>query len=186
MPDWLEKIATSDRLLYRRGNFTGPMDQMICDALRGEFDCHIALSPGFRWGTTALAGQPLTMEDVLAETAISYPETYLQSMTGSQIKDVLEDICDNLFNADPYHQQGGDMVRTGGLSYACTPAEAIGRRISPISCLITVKDSRPTGPTRLQDGRRSIHRPVRRCGMSSSAICVRAGARRRRAAASSR
>jgi sulfur-oxidizing protein SoxB len=127
--DWLEKIATSDRLLYRRGNFTGPMDQLICDALRGEFDCEIALSPGFRWGTTALSGAPLTMEDVLAETAISYPETYVQPMTGSQIKDVLEDICDNLFNADPYHQQGGDMVRTGGLSYACTPAEAMGRRI---------------------------------------------------------
>jgi len=128
--DWLEKIATSDRLLYRRGNFTGPMDQLICDALRSDLDCDIALSPGFRWGTTALSGAPLTMEDVLAETAISYPETYVQSMTGSQIKDVLEDICDNLFNADPYHQQGGDMVRTGGLSYACTPAETMGRRIS--------------------------------------------------------
>jgi len=130
--DWLEKIATSDRLLYRRGNFTGPMDQLICDALRGEFDCDIALSPGFRWGTTALSGAALTMEDVLAETAITYPETYVQGMTGSQIKDVLEDICDNLFNADPYHQQGGDMVRTGGLSYTCTPAEAMGRRISDL------------------------------------------------------
>ena len=91
------------------------MDQLICDALRGELDAEIALSPGFRWGTTALAGQPLTMEDVLAETAITYPETYVQTMTGGQIKDVLEDVCDNLFNTDPYYQQGGDMVRVGGL-----------------------------------------------------------------------
>src|SRR4051794_7999156 len=130
--DWLEKIATSERLLYRRGNFSGPMDQVISDALRSELDCEIALSPGFRWGTTALAGQPLTMEDVLAETAITYPETYVQGMTGRQIKDVLEDICDNLFNADPYHQQGGDMVRLGGFTYTCTPAETIGRRITDL------------------------------------------------------
>jgi sulfur-oxidizing protein SoxB len=129
---WTDKIATADRLLYRRGNFSGPMDQLICDALRSEGNAEIALSPGFRWGTTALAGQALTMEDLLAETAITYPETYVQSMTGSQIKDVLEDVCDNLFNADPYHQQGGDMVRLGGLSYTCTPAEGIGRRLSDL------------------------------------------------------
>ena len=96
------------------------MDQLICDALLGELNAEIALSPGFRWGTTALAGQPLTMEDVLAQTAVSYPETYVQTMTGGQIKDVLEDVCDNLFNTDPYYQQGGDMVRVGGLSYTCT------------------------------------------------------------------
>jgi len=131
--EWTEKVATADRLLYRRGNFFGSMDQLICDALRSELDCEIALSPGFRWGTTALAGQPLTMEDLLAETAIAYPESYVQRMTGSQIKDVLEDICDNLFNADPYHQQGGDMVRLGGLSYTCAPAETIGRRISDLA-----------------------------------------------------
>ena len=129
---WSDKIVTTDRLLYRRGNFSGPMDQLICDALRRELNCEIALSPGFRWGTTALAGQPLNMEDLLAETAISYGETYVQTMTGSQIKDVLEDVCDNLFNADPYYQQGGDMVRVGGLSYACAPAEAIGKRISEL------------------------------------------------------
>jgi S-sulfosulfanyl-L-cysteine sulfohydrolase len=125
-----EKIATSDRLLYRRGNFSGPVDQLICDALRGEYDAEIALSPGFRWGVSALPGQPLTMEDVQAETAITYPETYSLSMTGSQIKDMLEDVCDNLFNADPYYQQGGDMVRVGGFTYSCTPAESAGRRIS--------------------------------------------------------
>ena len=129
---WSDTIATADRLLYRRGNFSGPMDQMICDALRRELDCEIALSPGFRWGTTSLAGQPITMEDVLSETAISYPETYAQAMTGSQIKDVLEDVCDNLFNPDPYYQQGGDMVRVGGLSYTCSPNESIGKRISDL------------------------------------------------------
>ncbi len=129
---WSDKIATADRLLYRRGNFSGPVDQLICDALLGELNAEIALSPGFRWGATALAGQSLTMEDVLSETAISYPETYVQPMTGSQIKDVLEDVCDNLFNADPYYQQGGDMVRVGGLSYTCAPTENIGRRISEL------------------------------------------------------
>lgn len=130
--DWSEKIATPDRLLYRRGNFSGPMDELICAAMRTELDAEIALSPGFRWGLTALSGQAITMEDVLAETAISYPETYVQEMTGAEIKDVLEDICDNLFNADPYYQQGGDMVRAGGLGYTCTPTGAIGSRISEL------------------------------------------------------
>ena len=83
-------------------------------------------------GATALAGQPLTMEDVLSETAISYGETYVQTMTGSQLRDVLEDVCDNLFNPDPYYQQGGDMVRVGGLSYNCAPAETVGKRISDL------------------------------------------------------
>jgi sulfur-oxidizing protein SoxB len=132
LPDYTEKITTADRLLYRRGNFGGTVDQLICDALRGELDAEIALSPGFRWGASLLSGQPVTMEDVLAETAITYPETYVQKMTGSQIKDVLEDVCDNLFNPDPYHQQGGDMVRVGGFVYTCTPNESVGRRISDL------------------------------------------------------
>jgi S-sulfosulfanyl-L-cysteine sulfohydrolase len=127
-----EKIATADRVLYRRGNFNGTMDRLICDALRGELDAEIALSPGFRWGTTVMPGQPVTMEDVLAETAITYPETYLQSMTGGQIKGILEDVCDNLFNADPYYQQGGDMVRVGGMSYLCSPNDGVGKRISAL------------------------------------------------------
>jgi S-sulfosulfanyl-L-cysteine sulfohydrolase len=129
---YAEKIVTSDRLLYRRGNFGGTVDQLICDALRSQLDAEIALSPGFRWGLSVLPGQPVTMEDVLSETAITYPETYLQDMTGSQIKDILEDVCDNLFNADPYYQQGGDMVRVGGFTYTCTPAESVGRRISDL------------------------------------------------------
>src|SRR5205085_11317421 len=126
--DFVEKLGTADRLLYRRGNFSGTMDQLICDALREELNTEIALSPGFRWGTTALAGQPLTMEDVMAQTAVTYPETYVQTMTGGQIKDVLEDICDNLFNTYPYYQQGGDMVRVGGLAYTCSPNETVGKR----------------------------------------------------------
>jgi S-sulfosulfanyl-L-cysteine sulfohydrolase len=130
--DWGDKLATADRLLYRRDNFSGTVDRLICDALREELDAEISLSPGFRWGLTALAGQPLTMEDVLSETAITYPETYMSTMSGGQIKDVLEDVCDNLFNADPYYQQGGDMVRVGGLSYDCAPAESAGRRISEL------------------------------------------------------
>ncbi|HXQ06313.1 MAG TPA: thiosulfohydrolase SoxB [Bradyrhizobium sp.] len=130
--DYAEKIATADRLLYRRGNFFGTVDQLICDALRSELDAEIALSPGFRWGSSMLPGQPVTMEDVLSETAITYPETYVQSLTGSQIKNILEDVCDNLFNVDPYYQQGGDMVRVGGMAYTCTPAESVGRRISEL------------------------------------------------------
>jgi sulfur-oxidizing protein SoxB len=129
---YAEKIATADRLLYRRGNFGGTVDQLICDALRSEFDAEIALSPGFRWGCSVLPGQPVTMEDVLTETAITYPESYVVSMTGAQVKDILEDVCDNLFNADPYHQQGGDMVRVGGFAYTCTPGAAVGRRISDL------------------------------------------------------
>ena len=128
----MAKLVTADRLLYRRGNFGGTVDQLICDALRREFDTEIALSPGFRWGCSVLPGQSVTMEDVLSETAITYPETYVQGMTGSQIKDMLEDVCDNLFNADPYYQQGGDMVRVGGFAYTCTPSESVGHRISEL------------------------------------------------------
>jgi S-sulfosulfanyl-L-cysteine sulfohydrolase len=125
-----EKLASCDQLLYRRGNFIGPMDQVICDALRQQLGAQIALSPGFRWGTTMLANQSITREDVLAETAISYPETYVQDMTGSALKAIMEDVADNLFNPDPYLQQGGDMVRVGGMDYACAPNEAAGKRIS--------------------------------------------------------
>jgi sulfur-oxidizing protein SoxB len=125
-----EKLASCDQLLYRRGNFIGPTDQVICDALRQALDVQIALSPGFRWGNTLLANQSITREDVLAETAISYPESYVQDMTGSALKAIMEDVADNLFNPDPYLQQGGDMVRVGGMDYACAPNEAPGKRIS--------------------------------------------------------
>jgi S-sulfosulfanyl-L-cysteine sulfohydrolase len=128
-----QPLATCDQLLYRRGNFTGPMDQVICDALRQVLDAQIALSPGFRWGTAILAGQPITVNDVMSATAITYPETYVQDMTGAQIKAAMEDVADNLFNPDPYLQQGGDMVRVGGMDYACAPEEAAGNRISDMT-----------------------------------------------------
>ncbi len=125
-----EKLATADDLLFRRGNFSGPMDQVMCDALRQELDTPLAFSPGFRFGGTILPGQPIAMDDVLSQTAVTYPEVYVQEMTGSQIKAVMEDIADNLFNPDPYYQQGGDMVRVGGMDYACAPNAPAGRRIS--------------------------------------------------------
>ena len=128
-----ERLATAGELLYRRGNFTGPMDQVICQALRTQLEAQIALSPGFRWGATILAGQPIVMEDLLSETAITYPEVYVADMTGAQIKAVMEDIVDNLFNLDPYYQQGGDMVRVGGMDYACAPGESSGKRISDMT-----------------------------------------------------
>jgi sulfur-oxidizing protein SoxB len=124
------RVATAGELLYRRGNFNGTVDQMICDALRADLGADLALSPGFRWGNTFLPGEAISMEDVLSETAITYPQVYVQEMTGEQIKSIMEDVCDNLFNPDPYYQQGGDMVRVGGMDYSCTPAESIGRRIS--------------------------------------------------------
>ncbi len=124
-----EKLATTDGLLYRRGNFNGSFDQLILDALMKEKDAPIAFSPGFRWGTSLLPGSTITMEDVLNQTAITYPTTTVNNMTGAQIKVVLEDVGDNLFNPDPYYQQGGDMVRVGGLEYTCEPGAVMGNRI---------------------------------------------------------
>lgn len=125
-----EKLAVADELLYRRGNFNGTLDQMICDAQRAVLDAQIALSPGFRWGTSVLPGEAITMDDVMNATAITYPETYVREMTGAEIKLIMEDVADNLFNQDPYYQQGGDMVRAGGLDYVLDPAASMGERIS--------------------------------------------------------
>ncbi|MBT7307807.1 MAG: thiosulfohydrolase SoxB [Gammaproteobacteria bacterium] len=131
---WLtEELATADQLLYRRGNFNGTFDQLICDALNTHYDSQVSLSPGFRWGTTVMAGQKITMDNLLDQTCITYPETYAREMSGEEIKNILEDVCDNLFNADPYYQQGGDMVRVGGLDYVCDPMAPIGRRISEMT-----------------------------------------------------
>lgn len=125
-----ESLATVETLLYRRNNFHGTVDQVIVDALLQELDAEIAFSPGFRWGNTILSGTMLTMGDLLGETAITYPAVYTQAMTGAAIKAMMEDVCDNLFNPDPYYQQGGDMIRAGGMNYACTPAAPMGKRIS--------------------------------------------------------
>ncbi|WP_131110373.1 thiosulfohydrolase SoxB [Sulfuricystis thermophila] len=124
-----EKLAVTEGLLYRRGNFNGSWDQLILDAMMEVKGADLAFSPGFRWGTTILPGEPITFEHVMDQTAITYPYSTLTEMTGAQIKDILEDVCDNLFNPDPYKQQGGDMVRVGGLTYACAPNEKMGRRI---------------------------------------------------------
>jgi S-sulfosulfanyl-L-cysteine sulfohydrolase len=124
-----EKLAVTEGLLYRRGNFNGSWDQLIVDALIAEKDAEIAFSPGFRWGTSLLPGDTITMEHLLDQTAITYPWTTLTEMSGEMIKTILEDVADNLFNPDPYYQQGGDMVRVGGLQYTCDPAAAMGRRI---------------------------------------------------------
>ena len=128
-----EKLAVAGDLFYRRGNFNGSMDQLICDALRQTLDAELVLSPGFRWGNSVLPGEPITMGDLLSETAITYPEVYVTEMTGAQLKAIMEDVCDNLFNSDPYRQQGGDMVRVGGMDYACAPAESVGKRISDMT-----------------------------------------------------
>lgn len=125
-----EKLAIADTLLYRRGNFNGTFDQVICDALIQELDAQIALSPGFRWGTSVLPGQAITMERLLDQTCMTYPETYVRDMTGTEIKTIMESVADNLFNIDPYYQQGGDMVRTGGMNYSCAPRASMGSRIT--------------------------------------------------------
>ena len=124
-----EPLAVTEALLYRRGNFNGSFDQVILDALRAEKDAPIAFSPGFRWGTTLLPGQPIRREHLMDQTAITYPYSTATELKGEMIRTILEDVADNLFNPDPYYQQGGDMVRVGGLSYAIDPNAASGKRI---------------------------------------------------------
>ena len=125
-----EKLAVTEDLLYRRGNFNGTLDQVILNALMEVKDAPIAFSPGFRWGTSLLPGQAITMDHVMDQTAITYPYVTLNEFSGEQIKSIMEDVCDNLFNPDPYYQQGGDMVRVGGMTYACDPNARMGGRIS--------------------------------------------------------
>jgi sulfur-oxidizing protein SoxB len=125
-----ETIGRTDTLLYRRGSFNGTFDDLICDAMLAERDAEIALSPGFRWGTSLLPGQSITREDIYNATAITYPATWRTPMSGARLKELLEDVADNLFNPDPYYQQGGDMVRTGGISYTIDINKPMGSRIS--------------------------------------------------------
>ncbi|MDA7847985.1 thiosulfohydrolase SoxB [Sulfurospirillum sp.] len=123
-------LATTDELLYRRGNFNGTFDQIICNALREVKGADVSMSPGFRWGTSILPGGTITFDDLMNQTSITYPETYVREVKGSDLHVILEDVADNLFNADPFLQQGGDMVRTGGLSYSIDPMKNMGKRIT--------------------------------------------------------
>jgi len=136
-------LGKTESLLYRRGNFNGTFDDLICQALLAERDAEIALSPGFRWGVTLLPGADITAEDVYTQTAITYPNAYRTEMTGAYLKEVLEDVADNLFNPDPYYQQGGDMVRAGGLAYQIDINQPIGKRISNMTLLRTGKAIAP-------------------------------------------
>ncbi len=125
-----EELAVCDEVLYRRGNFNGTFDQLICNALMELLDTPIAFSPGFRWGTSLLPGQPITFEHVADQTAITYGTVTRNELTGEAIKTILEDVADNLFNPDPYYQQGGDMVRVGGLKFSFDPTAKMGERVS--------------------------------------------------------
>lgn len=130
-------VGYTESLLYRRGNFNGTFDDLICQALLVEREVEIALSPGFRWGTTLLPEQEIRAEDIFNQTAITYPNAYRTEMTGAALKEAMEDVADNLFNPDPYYQQGGDMVRAGGLSYTIDIGKPIGQRISDLTLLRT-------------------------------------------------
>ena len=133
-------IGKSEGLLYRRGNFNGTWDDLICQGLIEERDAEISLSPGFRWGTTLLPGQDITIDDLYTQTSMNYPAVYRIEMSGKQIHDILEDVCDNLFNKDPFYQQGGDMVRVGGMSYTIEPKKEIGYRITNMT---SIKSGKP-------------------------------------------
>jgi sulfur-oxidizing protein SoxB len=124
-----ETLAVTEGTLYRRGNFNGTGDQLLLDALMDVQGAEIAFSPGFRWGTSLLSGQAITREWLMDMTATTYSYTTVSNMTGETLKTILEDVCDNLFNPDPYYQQGGDMVRVGGLTYSCNPLAGAGKRI---------------------------------------------------------
>ncbi len=139
-----EVVGIAGDLLYRRGNFNGTFDQIICDALMARLDAQISLSPGFRWGTSVLPGEPITMERIMDQTAMTYPETYVRTMRGEELKRILESVADNLFNPDPYRQQGGDMVRVGGLAFSIEPGGTMGSRITDLR----MPDGKPLDPHR--------------------------------------
>jgi len=129
------ELGRTEGLLYRRGTFSGTLDDLICDAVLAQRDAEIAFSPGFRWGPTLLAGQPITWEDVYNATAITYPAVYRTAMNGTAIKATLEGVADNLFYPDPYLQQGGDMVRVGGMGFTVHVDGVLGQRISNMHLL---------------------------------------------------
>jgi S-sulfosulfanyl-L-cysteine sulfohydrolase len=143
--DLARVVGKTDSLLYRRGNFNGTFDDLICNAMLSERDAEIALSPGFRWGTSLLPGDSISWEDVTNATAITYPNCYRNQMTGAQLKDALEDVADNLFHPDPYFQGGGDMVRVGGMGYAIDISRPMGSRISEMT---HIKSGKPIDAAR--------------------------------------
>jgi sulfur-oxidizing protein SoxB len=132
-----EVIGKTESLLYRRGNFNGTWDDLICDAMLSERDAEIAMSPGVRWGASVMPGDNITREDIHNATSMTYPACYRTEMTGEFLNVILEDVADNLFNVDPYYQQGGDMVRVGGLGYTIDVSKPIGSRISNMTHLKT-------------------------------------------------
>jgi S-sulfosulfanyl-L-cysteine sulfohydrolase len=138
-----ERLAVSESLLYRRGNFNGSFDEIILDALLKRFDGEVAFSPGFRWGLTIVPGQEITLEDVHGHTALTYPNVFTRELTGSEIHRTMEDVADNLFHRDPYYRQGGDMLRVGGLTYTIDPRQPMGRRITEVRV-----NGRPLGAER--------------------------------------
>ncbi len=138
-------IGKTTGMLYRRGNFNGTWDDLICQGMIEERDAELSFSPGFRWGSTNLPGQDITIDDLYNQTAMSYPSVYRLEFTGQRIKEILEDVCDNLFNPDPFFQQGGDMVRVGGMGYTCAPKEVMGSRIGDMTLLAT---GEPIDPNR--------------------------------------
>jgi sulfur-oxidizing protein SoxB len=135
--DRTRPLGRTNSLLYRRGNFAGTLDDLFCEAMLSERDAEIALSPAFRWGATLLPDQAITFEDITNACALTYPACYRMNMTGARLKEVLEDVADNIFNPDPYYQQGGDMVRTGGLGFTVDVAASAGKRISELTLLRT-------------------------------------------------
>lgn len=139
----METLAVSETLLYRRGNFNGSFDEIILDALLKRADAQVAFSSGFRWGVTIVPGEPITLEDVYSHMSLTYPNTWVREMTGEEIKTLLEDVADNLFNKDPYYHQGGDMIRVGGLTYAIDIQKNQGKRISDIRV-----NGKPLGPAK--------------------------------------
>ena len=153
-------LGRADSLLYRRGNFAGTFDDLICQALISERDVEISLSPGFRWGSSLLPGQDIKLEDVYDQTAITYPTAYRTEMTGAALKEILEDVADNLFNPDPYYQQGGDMVRAGGLAYTLDVTKPVGQRISDMVLLRTGQKIDPSRNYRVS-GWASVNEGVR-------------------------
>jgi sulfur-oxidizing protein SoxB len=159
-----EKLAVTEGLLYRRGNFNGTWDQLILDALMEVKGADAAFSPGVRWGTSLLPGDTITYERMMDQMALTYPTTTLNEFTGAQIKEIMEDVADNLFNPDPYYQQGGDMVRVGGIQYTIDPTARMGQRIQNLTLrgkpLEADKKYKVAGWASVQEGVQGTAEPI--------------------------